>query len=449
MHPVGFLPRPSGHARNMTQMTEHRFAAETIRKCKALIVAVTVAIAGCSQTAGSYGRSVDQAFPSTANADAAGTSTTMGRVPEPTGVSYFGAHGDTERLETLWQERTQTKFSDFALGPGDQITITLPDVKDLSKATVKVSATGDITLPLIGKIHASGLTEQELRDEIRRRLLKFMYDPQFQLSVKQFQSRQVAVLGAVGRPGVVTLTSASETVLEAIGQAGGPTTTAADRVILIPANPSQTTPSPQTMAAAVEMVSPGPREKRAPESYRIRPEGPETPPSQRRVSLTTAQMPPTRDSASLADFAGLNGSPVVMSLHSGAPNGSARFLNMPLRPGDVLVVPAAGRVAVLGWVNNPGSFRITSGFSVLSAVGAAGGPMFAADQTNIRLIRTTSAGTTETIPLNLEKIRRGEAPDVPVQGNDVIEVGYSAARIIPYTFYSIFNSKVWLPLPYL
>ncbi len=430
-----------------------RTTGEAVCRWRALVFAAALLLVnGCSAApGGDYPQPPIHGSPLAQAPLAGGGAAPVARVPEPTGVSYFGTASDSQRLENLWRERTQTKFSDFAIGPGDKITIALPDVKDLKDATVKVSAAGYIVLPMLGKIHASGMTQQQLRDEVRRRLLKFMYDPQFQLTVKQFQSRQVAVLGAVGRPGVITLNGASETILEAIGQAGGPIVTAADRVILIPANPSQTAPDPQTMAAAVAMVDSNSREHtddgarpgtsaNAPASVRPMRVTP--------IRATDGQMPVPRDSGSLADFAGINGSPVVMSLHSDSPDGSARFLNMPLRPGDVLVVPHAGRVAVVGWVNAPGSFEITSGFSVLSAIGAAGGPMYAADQTSIHLIRKTTAGTTKTISLNLDKIMRGKEPDVLVQGNDLIEVDYSTAKLIPYALYNLFQNKLWMAIPY-
>ncbi len=92
---------------------------------------------------------------------------------------------------------------------------------------------------------------------------------------------------------------------------------------------------------------------------------------------------------------------------------------------------------VVGWVQAPGHFHVGSGLTALAAIGAAGGPMYAAGVNKVRLIRTEKNGTKASMRLDLQKIARGEEPDVPVRGNDVIEVPYSDLKIGPYIFYSI------------
>ena len=425
------------------RITIQRIASRVDRDRRLVVLLAALLIAGCSEGASRYpggpGTRTDPAAPTRA---VAGSSAVAAQAPDPTGVNYFGSSNDSERLERLWQERAEAKpFSDFPIGPGDEIVVILPTVKELSDTAVKVSVTGDINLPLVGQIHASGMTEQQLRDEMRRRLLKFMYDPQFQLFVKEYRSRQVAVLGAVNKPGVFSLTGASETVLEAISLAGGPTSWAADRVILIPGNPWETAPNPQNVAAAVAMTNPRSQGKTF-AGAGGEPEADYAGASVQEISVPTTQPSVPLGPGARTAFSGLNGRPLVMALRSDSSSGSARFLNMPMRPGDVLVIPDAGQVAVIGWVYNPGSFKITTGFSALSAIGAAGGPLYAADETGVRILRIKNSGATESIPLNLEKIKRGEEPDVPVQGNDVIEVGYSKAKIGPYILYSILNNKV-------
>ena len=76
--------------------------------------------------------------------------------------------------------------------------------------------------------------------------------------------------------------------------------------------------------------------------------------------------------------------------------------------------------------------------------------MFAADQDSVHLLRSAGDGATQSIPLNLNKIRKGEEADIPVQGSDVIEVSYSKTKIVPYIFYNILNNKVggmYMPMP--
>jgi protein involved in polysaccharide export with SLBB domain len=104
---------------------------------------------------------------------------------------------------------------------------------------------------------------------------------------------------------------------------------------------------------------------------------------------------------------------------------------------------------VVGWVQQPGRFQVGSGLTVLGAIGAAGGPMYAAKTRSIVLIRTDKHGGKVTIPIDLDQVARGQAVDLPVQANDVIDVPYSGLRIGPYIFYSILTKMgLAAPIPY-
>ena len=61
-----------------------------------------------------------------------------------------------------------------------------------------------------------------------------MYSPQVEVFVKEYHSRQVAVVGAVRAPGLIQLTGAGESILDAITQAGGMTADAADEIVILP-----------------------------------------------------------------------------------------------------------------------------------------------------------------------------------------------------------------------
>ena len=144
---------------------------------------------------------------------------------------------DLERLTLLWQKRThEGAASDYPIGPGDVLEIAVPAMEELSNRTVRVSGEGTISLPFIGVVRASGLTEEELRAEIRRRLeVDYMYNPQVNLFVREYRSRQVAVIGAVGKPGLYSLASETDTLLDMISLAGGMKEEAAPRLHFIPA----------------------------------------------------------------------------------------------------------------------------------------------------------------------------------------------------------------------
>jgi len=128
---------------------------------------------------------------------------------------------------------------------------------------------------------------------------------------------------------------------------------------------------------------------------------------------------------------------VSIALHSTSLTGSGKYLSLPVRPGDVIVVPGGGQVMVVGWVSHPGHFDVGSGLTVLGAIGEAGGPMYAADTKDITLIRSEKDGSKSTQRVNLERVSRSEEPDLAVKANDVIDVPYSDWRIGPYIFYSV------------
>jgi protein involved in polysaccharide export with SLBB domain len=111
-----------------------------------------------------------------------------------------------------------------------------------------------------------------------------------------------------------------------------------------------------------------------------------------------------------------------------------KYLALPARSGDVIIVPAAGQVTVQGWVDKPGLFKITPGMTAMGAVGAAGGALFSS---SVTLLRTQDNGAKVDIPLDLSKIKSGSEPDMPVQGGDVVIVERSAAGAVPYSVYFI------------
>ena len=134
-----------------------------------------------------------------------------------------------------------------------------------------------------------------------------------------------------------------------------------------------------------------------------------------------------------------NAHPLTIKIRSTSLTGAGKYINLPMRPGDVIVVPGGGNVMVVGWVQTPGYFQVGSGLTVLGAIGAAGGPMYAANTKDITLIRSNKNGSKDAIPIDLDKISKGEEDDLPVKANDVIDVPYSNVRIGPYVFYSILS----------
>ncbi len=110
---------------------------------------------------------------------------------------------------------------DYRLGPGDQIDVFVWRNAELS-GRVPVPPDGYISLPLVGELAAAGKTAAELKAEITELLRDFVQVPTVTVTVTDFKSLVVYVLGRVGTPGPVAL-DRNINVLQAISMAGGPT----------------------------------------------------------------------------------------------------------------------------------------------------------------------------------------------------------------------------------
>ena len=110
--------------------------------------------------------------------------------------------------------------SDYKVGRQDLLEIKVFDLDELNQ-TVRVADDGSITVPLLGRLQVAGLTKGELEALIARLLEeRFVRDPQVTIFVKEYESKKVAVSGAVKKPGTYEMLG-EKTLLEMISQAGG------------------------------------------------------------------------------------------------------------------------------------------------------------------------------------------------------------------------------------
>ena len=110
--------------------------------------------------------------------------------------------------------------TDYRVAPMDILEVTVYDAPNLSRPA-QVSASGFISLPLIGNVKATGKTTDQLQTDIASRLKKdLMQSPQVFVTVKEYNSQRVTVDGAVKEPGVFPL-KGKTTLVEAVAQAGG------------------------------------------------------------------------------------------------------------------------------------------------------------------------------------------------------------------------------------
>jgi polysaccharide export outer membrane protein len=97
--------------------------------------------------------------------------------------------------------------------------------------------------------------------------------------------------------------------------------------------------------------------------------------------------------------------------------------NVQIYPGDLIVVPRAGIVYVLGDVNRPGGFVMQDSgkITLLQALAQAGGASKSASLSKAVLMRKNAQGY-ETTKLQVGKIQKGEAPDLDLHSNDILFV---------------------------
>src|SRR6266498_3738407 len=110
---------------------------------------------------------------------------------------------------------------DHKIAPLDILLIDVVGEKELSKE-LRVGSSGTITFPFLGSVEVKGKTPAEIEELLKEKLGKdYLVDPQVIITVKEYRSRTVSVIGQVNKPGVIALPAEQKLgILEAIAQAG-------------------------------------------------------------------------------------------------------------------------------------------------------------------------------------------------------------------------------------
>src|SRR5947209_5831875 len=121
---------------------------------------------------------------------------------------------------------------EYAIGPEDVLDINVFEAQEMNRE-VRVSASGEISLPLLGAVRAAGLTPRELETSLEELLhQKYMKDPHIGVFVREMQSHPVSVMGAVRKPGVFQIRG-NKTLLEILSLAEGLADDAGEEVIIL------------------------------------------------------------------------------------------------------------------------------------------------------------------------------------------------------------------------
>lgn len=127
----------------------------------------------------------------------------------------------------------QTKSSDYQLGAGDSIKISVFQNPDLTVET-RVAESGTVTYPLIGAVQLGGLTIADAEQAIAAKLREggFVQKPQVNILLTQVKGNQVSVLGLINRPGRYPIETGNTRVSDMLATAGGAVSVGADIIIL-------------------------------------------------------------------------------------------------------------------------------------------------------------------------------------------------------------------------
>ena len=127
----------------------------------------------------------------------------------------------------------QAAITEYVIGPLDTIDVNVFQEPDITTKGVSVDASGNLALPLIGSVHAAGLTAAQLSTLLAQRLSKDFYvNPQVSVVVENSVSQQVTVEGEVAQPGIFPLKGPA-TLLDAVALAKGETPVASTRHVYI------------------------------------------------------------------------------------------------------------------------------------------------------------------------------------------------------------------------
>ncbi len=145
----------------------------------------------------------------------------------PRGAGAYSAFGAPA------QTQAQTQARDYRIGPLDTVSVTVYQEPEMSVEAAQIDAAGNVSLPLIGSISASGLTAAELSGRIAEQLsTRYLRDPQVTVAVTGSVSQRVVVQGEVNQAGVYDIRGRT-TLLEALALARGETRVAALREVVV------------------------------------------------------------------------------------------------------------------------------------------------------------------------------------------------------------------------
>jgi len=266
--------------------------------------------------------------------------------------------------------------STYLLGPDDQLEISGPELSETTNKPARVDGDGEIQVPLVGRVHVAGLTVQQTEQELNKLLSTYIRRPQVVVSVAEVRSQPVSILGAVNTPGVHQV-QGHKTLLEMLALAGG---------------------------------------IRSDAGYRVR--------ITRELEWGCIPLPGAGlDSSGRFSVAEINLKEIMEAKNPEE--------NIQIFPHDVISVPKAEMVYVIGEVKRSGGFVLGERhtISVLQALSLAEGLNVGADARHARILRLKrEADQREELPVDVKDVLNGKKADVALQGDDILFIPGSTGK---------------------
>jgi polysaccharide biosynthesis/export protein len=267
------------------------------------------------------------------------------------------------------QPENAAEVAHYILGPGDQVKIWALGAEEVGDKPFRIDPSGNLDVPLIGTVHAGGLTVDRFKAELVQRFSGQLLRPQVSVEIVDYGSQPVSLMGAFNHPGVHQL-QGRKTLVEVVSLADGLRQDAGPRL---------------NISRKIEYGT---------------------------IPLLTAKPDPT-GKFSVADVSIKD---VLDGTHPAE--------NILISPYDVITVPPAEAVFVIGEVQKPGEIALKNdNMSVLRALSSAGGFGPTPAPQSSKIVRIVP-GTSERneIPVDLRKVLAGQAEDVAMRPNDILVV---------------------------
>ena len=126
---------------------------------------------------------------------------------------------------------------EYYMRPGDELNIVVTQQQDLGNSSTNqspfvVRPDGNVSFPLVGEIHAEGMTVSQFTNVLQQGLSRYIVDPDVSVNISKLGRVRVYVFGEVRKPGAVELDK-GHTVIDAIGAAQGFTRDTAKKKIFL------------------------------------------------------------------------------------------------------------------------------------------------------------------------------------------------------------------------